>query len=232
MFKVLDLFSGTQSVLKGLLLKGLVRNIDFEYYGIDIYSPEGENIILDLSQDDIVDKVIKVLPKDWKPDFIWASPVCNKFSVVNRMKNGNFYYEKTQNGLKPREDYDCKWPFNYENKNLEEARGDAILHLKLVDNMLKIIEYYDCDFVIENPLHSFMERLMPFDFKKNRADYCAYGFDYQKPTAIYSRYLLPLYKCSGDHEHKLSVQDMSNYARKSSVPPKLIEQILTIFFKE
>ena len=48
--KILDLFSGTQSVKKALILK----NIDYEYYGIDIYSPEDENIILDLSQDDIV----------------------------------------------------------------------------------------------------------------------------------------------------------------------------------
>ena len=223
--KILDLFSGTQSVRKALD----TMNVEYEYYGIDIYSPEEENIILDLSQDNIVQRVIEVLPKDWKPDFIWASPVCNKFSVVNRMENGNFYYEKTPNGLKPRENYNCNWPFNYENKDLNVANQEAKLHLKLVKNMLSIIEHYNCDFAIENPLHSFMERLMPFDFKKNRADYCAYGFDYQKPTAIYSRYLLPLWRCTGDHEHKLQVQDMSDYQRKSSVPPKLIKQILTIF---
>ena len=225
MIRILDLFSGTQSVKKALD----TMDIEYEYYGIDIYSPEEENLILDLSQDDIVDKVVAALPKDWQPDFIWASPVCNKFSVVNRMKNGNFYYEKTPNGLKPREDYDCNWPFNYENKDLEKANEEAILHLKLVKNMLAILDYYNVDFIIENPLHSFMERLMPFHYKKNRADYCAYGFDYKKPTAIYSQCLLHLKTCSKDHEHKLQVQDMSNYARKSSVPPKLIEQILNIF---
>ena len=225
MLKVLDLFSGTQSVKKALDL----MNIEYEYYGIDIYSPEDDNLILDLSQDDIVNKVIAALPNNWKPNFIWASPVCNKFSVVNRMKNGNFYYEKTPNGLKPREDYNCAWPFNYENKDLKVANQEAILHLKLVDNLLKIIDYYNVDFVIENPLHSFMERLMPFTYKKNRADYCAYGFDYKKPTAIYSNYLLPLKVCNKDHEHKLQVQDMSDYARKSSVPPKLIRDIINIF---
>ena len=70
---------------------------------------------------------------------------------------------------------------------------------------------------------------MPFNYKKNRADYCMYGFDYKKPTAIYSNYLLKLKQCDGEHEHKLQVQDMSNYARKSSVPPKLIMDILNIF---
>ena len=224
-YKILDLFSGTQSVRKALDQ----MNIDYEYYGIDIYSPEEENIILDLSQDDIVEKVVAALPKNWKPDFIWASPVCNKFSVVNRMNNGNFYYEKTANGLKPRENYNCAWPFNYENKDLNIANKEAILHLKLVKNMLEIINYYNVDFIIENPLHSFMERLMPFEYKKNRADYCMYGFDYQKPTAFYSRYLLNFKVCDKQHEHKLQVQDMSDYARKSSVPPLLIQEILRKF---
>jgi hypothetical protein len=42
MIKILDLFSGTQSVKKALDL----MNIEYEYYGIDIYSPEDDNIIL------------------------------------------------------------------------------------------------------------------------------------------------------------------------------------------
>ena len=42
--RILDLFSGTQSVRKALD----ELNVDYEYYGIDIYSPEQENVILDL----------------------------------------------------------------------------------------------------------------------------------------------------------------------------------------
>ena len=225
MVKILDLFSGTQSVRKALDL----MEIEYEYYGIDIYSPEEENIILDLSQDDIVDRLLEVLPSGWQPDFIWASPVCNKFSTVHRCSNGNYYYEKTATGLKPRENFDIRLPFGYENKDFNQAQVDAKLHLKLVKNMNEIIDYYYVDFVIENPLHSFIERLMPFEYKKNRADYCMYGFDYQKPTAIYSNYLLPLKTCNHNGKHKLSVQDMGDYQRKSSVPPKLIEDILRIF---
>jgi hypothetical protein len=224
-FKILDLFSGTCSVKKALD----TMDIEYEYYGIDIYSPEEENLILDLSQDDIVDKLVAALPKGWIPDFIWNSPVCNKFSTVHRCDNGNYYYEKTSTGLKPRENFNIRLPYNYENKDFEQAKLDAKLHLKLVNNMLEIIDYFDCDFIIENPLNSFIERLMPFEYKKNRVDYCRYGFDYQKPTAIYSRDLLGLKTCNHNRKHKLSVQDMGDYARKSSVPPLLIKQILNIF---
>ena len=227
MIKILDLFSGTQSVRKALDL----YNVEYEYYGIDIYSPEEDNIILDLSQDDIVNKVVAALPNNWKPDFIWASPVCNKFSVLHRMKNGNYYYEKTSNGLKPRTNFNVKMPNNYDNKDHTQVEAQALLHLKLVDNMLKIINYYSCDFAIENPLHSFMERLMPFEYKKNRADYCMYGFDYMKPTGIYSNFLLDLKKCNHKGKHKQGIQDHigMSYAYKSRVPPQLIIDIFKRF---
>ena len=228
--KILDLFSGTQSVRKGLI----ELNIDYEYIGLDIYSPEEDNTIFDLSQDDIITKILLVLPKDWKPDFIWASPVCNKFSVLHRMQNGNYYFEKTPNGLKPRENFDCRMPKNYDKKDHSQAKIDAVLHLKLVKNMFEIIDYFNCNFIIENPLHSFMERLMPFEYKKNRADYCAYGYKYQKPTAIYSNDLLYLKrcKCNGIHEENIQDHIGMTYARKSSVPPLLIKDILKYFIKE
>ena len=81
MIKVLDLFAGTQSV------KNALNEFDIDYKGIDIYSPEGENIILDLTQDNIVERLLEKLG-NWKPDFIWASPVCNKFSLGSVVKGG------------------------------------------------------------------------------------------------------------------------------------------------
>ena len=99
MIKILDLFSGTQSVKKALDL----MNIEYEYYGIDIYSPEDDNIILDLSQNNIVEKVIAALPKGFIPNFIWASPVCRLFSIATAVKGGNVYFEKTRTGIKVRE---------------------------------------------------------------------------------------------------------------------------------
>lgn len=146
-FKVLDLFSGTQSVKKGLKK----MNIDFEYYGIDIYSPEEENIILDLSEENIVEKLKKKLPEGWHPDFIWASPVCDKFSIASAVKGGNVYFEKIKNGIKIRENFKPLLNSQYKNKDHQEAINEAKFAIKLVQNMNLIIKYYNCDFVIENP---------------------------------------------------------------------------------
>lgn len=53
MLKILDLFAGTQSIKKTFP--------ECDYRGVDIYSPEGENIILDLSQENIVEKLLEKL---------------------------------------------------------------------------------------------------------------------------------------------------------------------------
>ena len=101
MIKVLDLFAGTQSVKKALEQ----MSVQFEYIGIDIYSPEWDlqnksgsksykNEFLDLSRDQIVQKLLKVLPKNWKPDFIWASPPCNVFSRAITGTGGNYYFDE------------------------------------------------------------------------------------------------------------------------------------------
>ena len=77
MIKVLDLFAGTQSVKKALEEKyGIEKwyqsnkndflwigwdyysNQFIEYIGVDIYSPEGQNLIFDLTQDNIVEKLL------------------------------------------------------------------------------------------------------------------------------------------------------------------------------
>lgn len=229
MIRVLDLFSGTQSVLKGLIERGLVRDIDFEYYGFDIYSPEGENIILDLSQDNIINKVIELLPKDWKPNFIWASPVCSKFSVACAARGGNVYFEFDGVGIKPRENLEPLKHTQYKNYTLEKVQGDAKLHLKLVENMQKIIDYYSCDFVIENPRTSHINKVLSPLYVINKVDYCMYGFKYKKPTTIYSNYVLDLKTCN-HKEHETSFQDdVHKYSDRASVPPKLIGDILKIF---
>jgi len=224
MIKVLDLFSGTQSVKKGLD----EMNVDYEYYGIDIYSPEDENVILDLSQDDIVNKVISVLPKGWNPDFIWASPPCNKFSRLSTGENGNFYFEKTSIGLKPRENWDIKIQPNYRNR-VDGAYDEANIALKIVNNVIEILNHYDVKFIIENPFNSLIERVLPYLIIKNRADYCAYGFDYMKPTAIYSNHAMELKTCKCKTKHKIQIQtndSFMNYKLRASVPPKLIVDIL------
>jgi len=232
MLKILDLFSGTQSVRKALDNMG----IEYEYYGIDIYSPEEENIILDLSQEDIAEKVINVLPKDWKPDFIWASPVCNKFSIATAVKGGTVYFEKTNNGIKPRENLEPLKNTQFKDYTLETITKETTLHLKLVYNMQLILNYYDTNFVIENPRTSYMVYYLDVLYVPNKVDYCMYGFDYKKPTTIYSNYNLGLKTCNhyihgtkiGSHK-KTFQANVGKYSDRASVPPKLIEDILNLF---
>ena len=232
--KVLDLFSGTQSVRKALDQ----MNIDYEYYGIDIYSPEAINVILDLSQDNIVKKLLNVLPRDWKPDFIWASPVCNKFSLASAVKGGNIYFEKTKKGIKIRENFEPLKTSVYKNMDQDKIKEDAKLHINLVNNMQKIIDYYNCDFIIENPYNSYIKNILNPLYIINKADYCMYGYDYKKPTALFSNYNFKMKTCNHDkHNTKIGSRTtkkqygndqkkVSNYTEKSSVPQKLIIDIL------
>ena len=233
MLKILDLFAGTQSVKKALDQ----LNIDYEYYGIDIIEP---NIILDMTQDDIVNKLINHLPKKWKPNFIWASPVCNKFSLATAVKGGNVYFEKTNPGLKIRENFVPLKTSQYKNKDPLEIKQEAEYHLKMVDNMQKIIEYYQVDFIIENPYDSYIIYFLNPLYIRSRADYCMYGFDYKKPTAIFSNFMLHLKTCNHKtHTTKIgstTSKDLNfkqkfvcNYSERASVPPTLIIDIFKKF---
>jgi hypothetical protein len=232
LYRYLDLFSGTQSVRKALD----TMDIEYEYYGIDIYSPEEENLILDLSQDDIVAKVVAALPKGWIPDFIWASPVCDKFSIASAVKGGNVYFERIKTGIKIREDLAPLKDTQYKNYTLEKIQSDSNFAISLVVNMNKIIEYYNCDFIIENPYSSYMIYYLDAMLIRNKVDYCRYGYDYMKSTAIYSNYSLHLKTCNHKfHETKIGTlrknnkKDITSYADRASVPPLLIKQILNIF---
>lgn len=237
MIRVLDLFAGTQSVRKALDEMG----VEYEYYGIDIYSPEDENIILDLTQDFIVSKLIDALPQGWTPDFIWASPICNKFSMVLTGKGGNYYFEKDGDYIKPRENWDIKVQRHMNKYNNEDgrikARQDALLAMKMHENTREIINHFAVPFAVENPAYA-MSSYIWQNKVKNVAHYCAYGFDYKKPTAIYSDRDLKLNKCVGGHIHATMIGEkhkpkpthwnpkVSTYANRSSVPPKLIKAII------
>lgn len=235
MLKILDLCAGTRSVKKAFP--------ECDYKGIDIYSPEGKNILLDLTQEDIVKKLLEKLG-DWKPDFIWASPVCNKFSMSTTGKNGNTYFVVEGDDIrlrKPEEYIDVKHngynkkPENW-NRYYEEGKQALVLHKSIV----KIINYFNVPFVIENPAYA-LTRYVYKQYVRNVCDYCEYGFDYKKPTAIYSNIELNLKRCNKNrpHEHlkfdRISSKnwpthwnrDISIYANRSSVPPKLIKTIIS-----
>lgn len=234
--KILDLFAGTQSVKKALFPIIQRNSWDkaayLDYKGIDIYSPEGKNIILDLSQDDIICKLTEKLG-NWKPDFIWASPICNFFSIATCVKNGNIYFETTNDQLKIRENWNITYNgVDYINqpdmikRNIERAK----FSLKIFENTKKIIEYFNVPFAIENPTTAFSRYILQ-EYWWNKCDYCVYGFDYKKPTTIYSNKRIILKRCT-HKTHKRVIakfgkgqQGISNYADRARVPNELIQDV-------
>ena len=152
MIRILDLFAGTQSVKKALN----DLNVDFEYKGIDIFSPEGENLILDLSKKNVLPKIAKLLG-NWKPNFVWASPPCYAFSRATCINNGTLAFEIDKNKMpKLRKNFkeiqhsqyikfknDPKWQKAQIQKGIDG--------LQFIDNTMEIIKFYKANFIIENP---------------------------------------------------------------------------------
>lgn len=151
--KVLDLFSGTQS------LKPICEELGYEYYSLDIKEPS-------TFQTDILKWDYKNL--DIKFDIIWASPDCIPYSLLThswlgRECNGKLVTRFTlEEGMK---------------------RGD-----KLIEKTFEIIDYFKPKYwFIENPQTGFLKnREIMKDKKYYVTDYCQWGFDYKKPTCIWT----------------------------------------------
>ena len=233
--KILDLFSGTQSVKKAFP--------NSEYIGIDIFQPNNnDNIILDLSQDNIIEKLLEKLPKNWKPNIIWASPLCTTFSRATCIPNGTLSYVNENGKLRLRTHKEFLYIthnnyINYVNSKewREQQIKKGILGVKLIKNTLEIINYFKVPFAIENPRTSLMKLLLP-NLKHNYCSYCMYGFDYRKNTTIFSNVKLNLLKCNhkGKHKNNISgkglkasgIKCIGGNTKRSMVPPQLIKDII------
>lgn len=235
--KVLDLFSGTQSVRKAFEK----QNIDIDYIGVDIYSPEKENLILDLTSENIIKKLLAKLPKGWKPDFIWASPPCETFSLANPGKgSANLHYEVVNDNLYARRDFAAKGKgLDFEIRSIKQTA----ISLACVANMKEIIKHFDVPFAVENPGRSLIRYLLK-DLIINDVDYCMYGFDVKKWTYIFTNKPIILQRCNHKERHKAviakhkityenswnnhkydDVKRVETYAERSRVPEELIIDI-------
>ena len=234
MIKILDLCSGTQSVK--------IAYPKCDYKGLDIYQPDNnDNIIFDLSQDNIIEK-IKNLLGNWKPDFIWASPLCTPFSRATCIPGGSLSYELKNDRCVIRDNFEIikhkAYLKHVTNLDFQKKHKDkGVLGLKLLGNIKEIISYYNVPFVIENPSTALSKYELTC-YSRNITAYCMYGFLYKKSTAIYSNKVLNLKKCN----HKNHIQVMSGWTKKtgienapssnkdrSKVPPKLIKEIISQF---
>lgn len=110
---------------------------------------------------DLVADLLSVSPKDspWRPDFTWASPPCTSYSICG------IRYHRTAGKA-----------------SSEVARiGD-----QLVQHTLKLVDAWDCGWVMENPRGLLRKQAFMRGVDRRTVTYCSYGEQVMKPTDLWS----------------------------------------------
>ena len=208
-----EFFAGSRSFSKEASKRGFVT------YTTDIEPFESIDQICNIFDFDID----LALAKTGKPDIIWFSPPCNKFSVASCFhhwdKIGSCYVPKSEG---------------------------AKIGLLIMDEVNNIIDKVKPKFfIIENP-RGLMRKMAPF--KKHIRQtvwYCRYGAKTAKPTDIWSNFRLIVKTCKSykydkngqiidrhcHHEGARrggnnGIQGLNGNYERSKVPPDLINSIL------
>jgi site-specific DNA-cytosine methylase len=151
---VFDFFAGTGSATKAFEDRGH-KVIKVE---LDEYFEADERDILKLTADELISKY-------GRPDFIWASPPCQKFSVASLWK----YWAKSPNGPVP------KHPSVYE-------------AIELIQHTLKLIEdLQPKGWVLENPRGMLRKQEFMAKYPRTTITYCQYGDTRMKPTDVWGQ---------------------------------------------
>jgi len=201
--KLLELFCGTKSITKVFNARG------HDAYTVDLEESMNPDLcinVMDLTAEMIIEKF-------GRPDVIWASPPCTKFSVAsigrNWIKDGNNVISK--------------------NEEAELAKRIVIHTINLIRELNP--KYY----FIENPRG--MLRKMPFmqELLRYTVTYCQYGDTRMKPTDIWTNVNEPNFKpmCkNGDPCHEAAprgsrtgTQGLKNAKDRGVIPPQLCEHI-------
>lgn len=203
--KVLELFAGTRSISKEFEAKG------HECFTIE-FDTQHENISLyaDIKQITAQD----ILEKFGKPDVIWASPPCEKFSVA---AIGRHWIKGT---------------------NLPKTE-DTKEALELLEHTVRLIKELNPKvFFIENPRGKMRKMDCMQEFERYTVTYCQYGDFRMKPTDLWTNHPDPKFKpaCkNGDPCHvsaprgsTTGTQGMSSYKEKSRIPSGLCKHIVEI----
>ena len=194
--KMLELFSGTKTVSNTFKAQG------YDVYTIDINPDLTPDLVADIATVDAA----YILKHFGKPDVIWASPDCTKFSWASGSRN-----EFAKANTKP----------------LSEGAREAI---NLVKHTLLLIEELQPDYwFLENPNHG---ALSDFKWMKpypiTTVAYCKYGAPYRKLTDIWGRFppsWLPMCHCNHFRHEVKNIKKFKDAKARSVVPFRLAYDI-------
>ena len=197
--KTLELFCGTKSFSK------VAKDWGYETKTLDFEDQFDADFTIDIMDFDVS------MLDGYKPEIIWASPPCQKFSVASFSKH---------------------WFPNRVPKN-----ENTIKAMDMVKKTVKIIEELKPKYLyIENP-RAMLRKLDLIPYPHATVTYCQYGFKNMKPTDIWSNnynWQLVAKKCKNGmpcHEaaprgSKTGTQGIKSATLRGAIPPKLIEEIL------
>ena len=199
--KSLELFAGTCS------FSNVARGGGWHTFTSDFDAQFNTDYTVDIMEFDT-----SVLP--WKPDFIWASPPCETFSVASM----GYHWTGGKGAYLPKTD-------------------SCLAGIKRVEKTIKIIQELKPKYwIIENPRG--VLRKMPFmaEFNRYTVTYCQYGDSRMKPTDLWSNLplleFLPMCK-NGSPCHvaaprgaKTGTQGIKGYRDRSRVPDALCSSVV------
>lgn len=198
----IELFAGTHS------FSNVARERGHSTFTTDLYEIDGQDLIADV-------RTLSASDFPYRPDFLWASPPCEGFSVAAIGAN----WTGGHRGYIPKSD-------------------SARLSIDLAQTAIRLIdELKPTWWFIENPRG--LLRKMPFmqDFIRHTVTYCQYGDTRMKPTDIWTNahWWTPRPVCkNGDTCHdaaprgsRTGTQGIKGYKDRSRIPPKLFEEILS-----
>ena len=201
--KTLELFCGTKSFSK------VAKEFGYETKTLDNEDQFNADFTMDIMDFDVS------MLGDYKPDIIWASPPCQKFSVAS---------------------FSTHW-----NPNRVPKNENTVKAMDMVKKTVKIIQELNPKyFYIENPRGVLrkLDIITKHNFIRNTIWYCQYGDERAKPTDIWTNDYLwrPKPVCKNgnrDCHHqpaprgsRTGTQGLKNAYERSKVPEKLCEEII------
>jgi hypothetical protein len=169
--KLLDLFTGTGSIAR------VARDLGFEVVSLDIDPRCQPDICADIMVWDPKMEMMAIEPGDF--EVIWASPPCETFSCARKCNIGRNVGGELMTAERL-------------NQDMENVGVPILRRTQELIEYLKPKAWY-----IENPYTGHMKEYIsekPYIF-----DYCMFGFDYRKRTAVWSNINVESKMCDRSH---------------------------------